>query len=310
MSILINETTNFLIQGITGKQGTRACQEMKSIGAKVTCGVTPGKGGQEIEGVPVYNTVEEARQKHPIDASVLYIPPKLAKEAIIEAITAGIPLLNVVTENIPLHDMAYCLALAKEKNVRIVGATSAGIYSVGRVKCGSIAGGKSKIAFSPGKIGVMSRSGGMACETSLVLTQAGLGQSTVISLGSDVLMGSTYLDLLPDFELDIETDGIVIFGEIGGTSEEDLAAYLMTRRKEGNPFPKPIIAFISGLFTEKYKFENVSLGHAGAIIDGEKGTRANKVRALNEAGVIIAGKHHDLGNLMKEALARKAQNST
>lgn len=300
MSILIDESTRFLIQGITGKQGTRACCEMLKSGAKVTCGVTPGKGGQVVENVPVYNSIQEAKQNHGIDASVLYIPPKFAKGAIMEAISAEIPLLNIVTENIPIHDMAYCIAKAKKRGVRIIGATSAGIYSVGKVKCGSIAGGKSKIAFSPGGIGVLSRSGGMSCETSLVLTQSGLGQSTVISAGSDVLMGSTFLDLLPDFEADPETEGIVLFGEIGGTCEEDLATYLIQRKLENNPFRKPIVAFISGKFARGIK--NVSLGHAGAIIEGDKGTREGKVNLLKEAGVIIAEVHHEVGNLMKKAL--------
>src|SRR3989338_3221151 len=289
MSILIDKKTRFLIQGITGKQGTRACHEMQEFGGKVVAGVTPGKGGEQVEGVPVYNTVKEALQHHHVDASVLYIPPKFAKEAIIEAIEGGISLLNVVTENIPIHDMAYCLALVKQKGARIVGACSAGIYSVGKAKSGSIAGGKSRLAFTPGTIGVMSRSGGMSCETSLVLTQAGLGQSTVVSMGSDVLMGSTFLDFLPDFEKDSETEGLVIFGEIGGTAEEELAAYLIQRRQ-------------SGKFAEAINVQNVSLGHAGAIIEGNKGTRKHKVKVLKEAGVIIAEVHHDLGRLMKQTL--------
>jgi succinyl-CoA synthetase alpha subunit len=300
MSILINKSTNFMIQGITGKQGTRACLEMLSCGSKVVCGVTPGKGGQTVENVPVYNSIKEAQEHHQIDASVLYIPPKFAKAAILEALEAGIPLLNIITENIPMHDMAYCLSVAEEKGIRIIGATSAGIYSVGKAKCGSIACGKSKIAFTPGPIGVISRSGGMSCETSLVLTQAGLGQSTVVSIGSDVLMGSSYVDLISDYERDQETRGLVLFGEIGGTSEEDLATYLLERKLKNNPYPKPIVAFISGIFAKD--IQNVSLGHAGAIIEGNRGTREQKVEALKEAGVIIANVHHQVGDLMKKAL--------
>ncbi|MBU1976812.1 MAG: succinate--CoA ligase subunit alpha, partial [Nanoarchaeota archaeon] len=201
------------------------------------------------------------------------------------------------------HDMAYCFALAKKKGVKIIGATSAGIYSVGKAKCGPIASGKSRIAFSPGKIGVLSRSGGMSCETSLVLTQAALGQSTVVSIGSDVLMGESFLELVKEFEADKETEGIVLFGEIGGTSEEDLAAYLIKRRLVGNPFLKPIVAFISGKFAKG--IQNVSLGHAGAIIEGNKGTRENKVKILKEAGVIIAEVHHQVGELMKKELENR-----
>jgi succinyl-CoA synthetase alpha subunit len=300
MSILIDVETRFLIQGITGKQGQKTCEEMLNAGSKVVCGVTPGKGGQEINSVPVYNSVAEALNEHPIDCSVILVPAKFAKAAIVEAVEAKVGLVNVITENIPIHDMAYCLALARKKNVRIIGATSTGIYSVGKSKCGPIASGKSKIAFSSGSIGVISRSGGMSCETSLVLTQAGLGQSTVVSIGSDVLMGTTFVDLIKDFENDSSTLGIVLFGEIGGTSEEDLAEYL-----KANSFSKPIVAFISGKFAESANLQNVSLGHAGAIIEGNKGTRENKVKVLKEAGVLIAEVHHEVGQLMKEALEKR-----
>lgn len=303
MSILINEETRFLIQGITGKQGQRACKEMLLEGAKVVAGVTPGRSGQEIENVPVYDSILEAKNNHQIDAAVIFVPPKFAKSAIIEAIEAEIRLINIVTENIPLHDMAYCLALAKKTNCKIIGPTSAGIYSVGKTKCGPIASGKSNIAFSPGRIGVISRSGGMASETSLVLTQENLGQSTVISIGSDVLMGTRYVELIQEFESDPETEGIVIFGEIGGTAEEDLALYLNKRKQQNDPYLKPIIAFISGKFAEG--IENVSLGHAGAIIEGNSGKRENKVKVLKEAGVIIAEQHHLIGKLMKKELDQK-----
>ncbi len=303
MSILIDERTTFLIQGITGKQGARACSEMLKAGSKVVCGVTPKKGGQEVEGVPVFNSIQEALDSgHTPTCSVILVPPRFAKGAIKEAITASIPLINVVTENIPIHDMAECFALAKKQGIRIVGPTSAGIYSVGKSKCGPIASGKSKIAFSKGTIGVISRSGGMSSETSLVLSQARLGQSTVVSCGSDVLMGEAFRELVPLFEEDSKTQGIAIFGEIGGTSEEDLAAYLIQRKKEGKPFTKPIVAFISGTFAENLGIQNVSLGHAGAIIEGNKGTRENKVKTLKEAGVIIAQVHHEVGNLMRKAL--------
>lgn len=302
MSILINESTRFLIQGITGKQGEQACQEMLSAGSKVVAGVTPGKGGMSVQGIPVYNSIKEAKEKHLVDCSVIFVPPKLAKNAIIEAIEAGIPLINIITENIPTHDMAYCFSLAKEKRVMIIGATSAGIYSVGKAKCGPIGSGKAKIAFTPGPIGVISRSGGMSCETSLVLSQAGLGQSTVISIGSDILMGKAFLELVPLFEKDEETKGIVLFGEIGGSSEEDLAEYLMKRKEQGNPFSKPIVAFISGKFASR--LPGISLGHAGAIIEGNKGTRENKVEVLRKAGVKVVEVHHEIGITMKKLLER------
>ena len=303
MSILIDEKTTFLIQGITGKQGAMTCSEMLKAGSKVVAGVTPGKGGQYVDGVPVFNSIHEAQtQGHKIDCTVILVPPKFAKGAILEAIESNIQLINIITENIPMHDMAYCFALAKKKNVTIIGPTSAGIYSVGKSKCGPIASGKSAIAFTQGSIGVISRSGGMSSETSLVLTQAGLGQSTVVSCGSDVLMGKSFKELAILFEQDSETKGIVLFGEIGGTSEEDLAIYLLNRKNEGKAFTKPIVACISGIFAQKLGMQNVSLGHAGAIIEGNKGTRENKVKALKEASVIIAEVHHEVGTLMKQAL--------
>ena len=300
MAILINSETKFLIQGITGKQGEQACQEMLAAGSKVVAGVTPGKGGLKVQDVPVYNSIKEAQEKHQINCSVIFVPPKLAKGAIVEAIEAGIPLINVITENIPFHDMAYCFSLAREKKALIIGATSAGIYSVGKAKCGPIGSGKAGIAFTPGPVGVISRSGGMSCETALVLTQAGLGQSTVVSIGSDILMGAAFAELVPLFEKDRETKGIVLFGEIGGTAEEDLAAYLLKRKEQGKPFKKPIVAFISGKVAST--MPGVSLGHAGAIIQEGKGTREAKVKALKRAGVIIAEVHHEVGLLMKKAL--------
>ena len=306
MSILIDQNTRFLIQGITGKQGTRSTIDMLVSNSKLVAGVTPGKGGQEVEGVPVYNSIKDAQEalgsSKKIDCSVVMVPPRFAKGAIVEAIEAGIKLINVITENIPIHDMAYCLALARAKGSLVIGATSAGIYSVGKSKCGPIASGKSKIALSVGGVGVISRSGGMSCETALVLTQAGLGQSTIVSVGSDVLMGSTFVEIVSLFENDDDTKGIVLFGEIGGTCEEDLAKWLILQRKNGNAFLKPIVAFISGKFAEDLGMENVSLGHAGAIIESGSGGREGKVKALKEAGGIIAEVHHNVGRLMKEAL--------
>jgi succinyl-CoA synthetase alpha subunit len=302
MSILINETTQFLIQGITGKQGTRACQSMIADNANVICGVTPGKGGQQVNNVPVYNSVVEAQEHHHINATVVIVPAKSAKKAIVEAISAGIPLINIITENIPLHDMAFCHAKAKEMGCIIIGPTSGGIFSVNKSKSGLLGTGKARIAFTQGNIGIISRSGGMSCETALVLTQAGLGQSTVVSIGSDVLMGDSFKELVQEFEDDQETRGIVLFGEIGGTAEEDLAEFLIKRKQQDKPYTKPIVAFISGLFAKGIK--NVSLGHAGAIIEGNKGTREHKVAVLKEAGVIIADVHHDIGRLMKDALEK------
>jgi succinyl-CoA synthetase alpha subunit len=300
MAILVDENTRYLIQGITGKQGSRALREMLLVGSKVLCGVTPGKGGQEVEGVEVFGSVKDALASFEVDCSLIMVPPKFAKGAIVEAIEAGVKLINVVTENIPVHDMALCIALARKNDCRIIGATSTGIYSVGKSKCGPIGSGKSKIAFSSGSVGVISRSGGMSCETSLVLTQAGLGQSTVVSTGSDVLMGSDFVDVVKLFERDDETKGIVLFGEIGSRCEEDLASYLISKGGIG----KPIVAFISGKFARG--IENVSLGHAGAIVENGVGSRDVKVKALVQAGVRVVDVHHEIGKVMKELLGDKS----
>ena len=306
MSILIDENTTFIIQGITGKQGQRSAIDMLKSGSKLIAGVTPGKGGQEVGGVPVFNSIKEAQEKvGKIDCSVVMVPPRFAKGAIIEAIEAKILLINIITENIAIHDMAYCLALARKNGSKIIGATSTGIFSVGKSKCGPIASGKSKIALKPGNIGIISRSGGMSCETALIIKQAGLGQSTIVSIGSDIIMGSTFVDVIKLFDKDKNTKGVVLFCEIGGTSEEDLAMWLVKRKEDENPFTKPIVAFISGKFAENLGIQNVSLGHAGAIIEGNKGTRENKVKVLKEAGVIIANVHHEVGELMKKELEKR-----
>ncbi len=295
MSILVDKNTKVMVQGITGNEGRKAVKEMLSYGAKVICGVTPGKGGQTVENRPVYNSVKEALQKHPeVNATTIYVPPFAGKAAALEAIENKIPLVNIITEQIPIHDSAKIIAAARKNNVTVVGPSSIGIISPGKSKIGSI-GGDSNRAYSAGNIGVISKSGGMASETSLLLKKAGLGQSTVVGIGGDVLAGSTFADILRLFEKDEETKAVVIFGEIGGTYEEDAAELI----KEGG-FTKPVVAFISGKFAAG--LEHVSLGHAGAIVEGSKGTRDNKVKALKEAGVLVAEVHHELVDLVKKVL--------
>ena len=215
MSILIDESTTVLIQGITGGEGSKACANMLAYGTKVVAGVTPHKGGQKVNGVPVYNSIKEAKEHHQIDASVICVPGKFAKGAILEAIENNIKLINVLTEHIPIHDTAVCLAYAKKAGVRIVGPSSVGIISPGKSKLGSIGGSEPHRAFMKGSIGVISKSGGMASEISLILKQAGLGQSTVVGIGGDILIGTIYHELLELFEKDKETKGVVIYGELG-----------------------------------------------------------------------------------------------
>jgi len=289
--ILVDKNTRYCIQGITGKQGTRACETMLAAGSNVVAGVTPGKGGQYVHGVPVYNSMNEVD----VDCTVIYVPPRFAKAAMVEAIEAGVKLIVVVTENVPVHDTAYCYALAQQYGARIIGPSSVGVYSVGASKCGSIASGKSQISFSPGPVGIISRSGGMCSETALGLTQAGIGQSTVVGIGSDIITGSTMLDILKLFEADDDTKVVVLYGEIGGDMEENVARHI---KEHG--YRKPVVAFIAGKFASQ--FEDISLGHAGAIIEGDSGKWETKVKLLKEAGVHVVHVHHDIVGKVKELL--------
>ncbi len=255
MAILVDANTKVMVQGITGKEGARTTKDMLDYGTKVVCGVTPGKGGQEIEGVPVYDTVKEAVKHHHPDLSIIYVPPAAARDAVMEAIANGIKLVNVITETVPIHDTAQMLAYAKQHNATIIGPSSAGILCPGKVRVGGVGGE----GFRPGRIGIISKSGAMSKETATLFTHAGFGQSTVVTIGGDVLIGSSFADLLALFEKDKETEAVVLFGEIGGTYEEDAAAFI----KQGG-FTKPVAAFISGKFAGS--LPNISLGHAGAII--------------------------------------------
>jgi succinyl-CoA synthetase alpha subunit len=295
MAILINQNTEVLVQGITGKEGTRSTQFMLNYGTKVVAGVRPGKAGENVEGVPVYNTIKDALLQHPnISITVIIVPAKVAKHAIIEAIEAGIKLINVITENIPIKDSAYCIALAQKNYAKIIGPTSIGICSPGKSKVGMIGGPKTE-QFMPGPVGIISKSGGMSSETANILTLAGIGQSTAIGIGADVLIGTTIVELLEMFKHDDQTKIVVIFGEIGGTAEEDAAAYIKETQ-----YPKPVVAFISGKFAET--LPDTTLGHAGAIIEGGKGTRKAKVAALEAAGVHVVDVHHEIVDKVRELL--------
>lgn len=309
MAILIDENTRLLVQGITGREGTRSTKQMLEYGTKIVAGVTPGKGGQEVEGIPVYNSVKEAMKKHPeINATVLYVPPAGVKDAAKEAIDNGIPLINIITEHVPIKDSAFLYQYAKKKSsfleksctkkIRIIGPSSIGIISPGKCKVGSIGGMDPTIQFVPGPVGVISKSGGMSSEISLIIKRAGLGQSTVIGIGGDVIVGTTFHDLLDLFEKDPETKGVVIFGELGGTYEEQLSEYV----KSGK-FTKPIAAFIGGEFAANLP-EGQALGHAGALIEGKTGLPSVKKKLLEEAGVKVAKVPGELGELIKRAISK------
>lgn len=297
MAILVDQNTKVLVQGITGKEGSKVALQMQNYGTRALAGVTPGKGGQEVHGVPVYNKVAEALENHPgINASFVAVPNFAAFGAIEEAIKAKIPLINVLTEHIPIADTAKAIAMARKSGVRIVGPSSIGIISPGIGKVGSIGGDDPRGVFSKGSVGVISKSGGMASEVSWILTKNGIGQSTVVGIGGDILVGSTFADLMEEFEKDDQTKAVVIFGEIGGTYEEEAAEMIKGNpstglrlrgrsdsRSSGPRFTKKVVAFISGLFAESLP-QGTKLGHAGAIVYGEKGSYKSKIESLKSLG--------------------------
>lgn len=292
MAILVNESTRYIIQGITGKEGQRAAQFMLSGGAKVIAGVRPGKAGEAVEGVPVFNTVTDAVKGAAVDidaanlCSVIIVPPAAAKAAVKEAIDAGVTLVIPIAEGVPVQDTAWLLAYARQKGARILGPNTVGVISPGKSKAGVI-GGADNRAFAPGPVGIISKSGGMTGETARLLTRAGIGQSTAVNIGGDKICGTDFVDVLKLFAADDETKVVVLFGEIGGTYEEQASAYIAESK-----FSKPVVAFISGASAERWR--SVSLGHAGAVIEGNQGTRHSKVTALAAAGVRIVDIHHEL----------------
>lgn len=302
MSIIINEKTRVVVQGITGREGQRATKEMIESGVAISCGVTPGKGGQMVEGVPVVDSVREAKEHdQTINTSVIYVPPLMVYDAALEAINNSIETIVIVTENIPVKDTAKLIEMARYHHCRIIGPSSVGILNTRLGKLGSIGTANEKGMYTTGNVALISKSGGMCGETANILTRAGLGQSTVIGIGGDVIIGTTYADLIPLLEKDDETDAIVIFGEIGGTYEEQLATHV---RDYG--CSKPIIAFISGKFVEAIN-RDLPLGHAGAIISHGKGKADDKKAALRSAGITVADYHDDIPALVKKVIDKKIE---
>jgi succinyl-CoA synthetase alpha subunit len=288
MSILINRDTRVLIQGITGNEGGFHTNLMMGYGTKIVAGVTPGKHGEKVHGVPVYDTVKQALENHEVDASGVFVPGGLAKNAVLEAIDGGIKTIVVVTEGVPLHDAMVIKLEAMEKGVVVIGPNTPGVVSVDQCKLGIL----DTHHVMKGEIGVVSRSGTLTTEITASLVEAGLGQSTVVGIGGDGVVGSTFLDIYRMFEGDPETAGVAIVGEIGGTMEEELAAYVGERRT------KPVVAFIAGRNVPEGK----RLGHAGAIVEGSRGTAESKIKALTEAGVKVGAVPWELGKLMKEMI--------
>ena len=275
MSILVDENTRLIIQGITGREGTFHCEQMLQYGTKVVAGVTPGKGGENVFGVPVFNTVREAMEATDANASVIFVPALHTAAGVYEALDAGIKTVMTIAEHVPVHDMMRVYHIAREKGARVIGPNSFGVISPGKSKAGFMA----HRIFLPGHVGLMSRSATNCYETVFMMTNAGIGQSTCVGVGGDMIPGSTFTDLLPLFEADPETKAVVIIGEIGGNEEELAAEYIK------NHVTKPVVALIAGKNAPKGK----SMGHAGAIVDADgTGSAENKEKALRAAGVHIA----------------------
>ena len=288
MSVLVDKSTRLVVQGITGKEGTFHTKQMVEYGTNVVGGVTPGKGGTMHEGIPVFNTVAEAVKEAGANASVIYVPPSFAADAVMEAADAGIPVVVCITEGIPTLDMVRVKEYLKDKSTRLIGPNCPGIISPGKCKIGIMPGHIHR----EGNIGVVSRSGTLTYEAVGQLTALGLGQSSAIGIGGDPIVGTTHVDALRLFQADDETIGIVMIGEIGGTAEEEAAAFA----KEN--VTKPIVAFIAGQTAPPGR----RMGHAGAIIAGGKGTAAEKMKALAEAGIHVVKSPADIGKAMQEAL--------
>ncbi len=292
MSILVNKNTRVLTQGITGATGqlhTRACKE---YGTQMVGGVVPGKGGTDFEGIPIFDTVEQARKATGANATVIYVPPPFAADAMLEAVAAGIELVICITEGVPVLDMVKVKAYMAGTKSRLIGPNCPGIITPGECKIGIMPG----YIHKPGEVGVVSRSGTLTYEAVYQLTQLGIGQSSCIGIGGDPIVGTTHIDALKLFNEDPATRAVIMIGEIGGTAEEEAAEYIK------QSFKKPVVAFIAGQTAPKGR----RMGHAGAIISGGRGTAADKIAALKAAGIAVAMSPADLGTTMQSALQGRA----
>jgi succinyl-CoA synthetase alpha subunit len=288
MGILINRSSRVVVQGITGRTGTFFTKDMIKYGTKIVAGVTPGKGGGTVEGVPVFDSVLEAVEKEAAEVSIIFVPAAIACDSILEAVDAGIKLIIYPGENMPVHDMMVIKKKLREKSCRMIGPNTPGIISPGEAKIGFMP----SLCYRKGPVGVISRSGSLSYEVAYGLTQAGIGQSTAIGIGGDPVKGMNFAEALGLFEEDCDTLAVVLIGEIGGTDEEQASEFIKKCVK------KPVIAFIAG----KYAPRNKKMGHAGAIISGGKGTFESKISALSQAGVMIAELPYHIPRLVKDAI--------
>jgi len=298
MSILITKDDTFIIQGITGREAVNMSRECLDYGSKVVGGVTPGRGGRDIYGIPVYDTVREITAKQKVVGSVVAVPPAFTRDAVFEALDAGVKIVVIVTERIPRYEVAQMVEYAQLKGARIIGPNCLGILTPGEAKMGGLGGRAvdARKAFTKGPVGVMSRSGGMTTEMCNTLTAAGLGQSTAVSIGGDAVIGSTYADLMPLYEADPETKAIVIYCEPGGRMEAELANWVVEKKSR-----LPIVAFMAGRFMDE--MPGMRFGHAGTIVEGKADTTADKIARLQKAGISVAERIEDIPGLVKQRLA-------
>ena len=288
MSILLDKNTRLLVQGLTGREGTFHAQQAAAYGTTVVGGVTPGKGGSTHEGWPIFNTVEECMRETGANASVIFVPPAFAADAIMESAQAGLPLVVCITEGIPTLDMMKVMDFLRDTPTRLVGPNCPGVISPGKAKAGIIPGHICR----EGRIGIVSKSGTLTYEAIHQLTQMGYGQTTCIGIGGDPLIGTSFIDALTLFEGDDDTEAVIMIGEIGGNAEEDAASWIQSR------FSKPVVGFIAGQTAPPGR----RMGHAGAIIAGGKGTAAEKMAALTAAGVTVVKSPADMGSALRERL--------
>jgi succinyl-CoA synthetase alpha subunit len=285
MGIIVNQNTHAIVQGITGTQGSFHTKLMLEYGTKIVAGVTPGKGGNQIHSIPVYDTVEAAIEKHPANASIIFVPAPFAAEAALEALENGIKTIIAITEHIPIKDAVNVMAYAKQVKATIIGPNTPGIITPKECELGIMPAH----IFKPGRVGIVSRSGTLTYEIAASLTKSNLGQSTCLGLGGDPITGLNFIEVLKAFEKDPETKAVVLIGEIGGNLEELTAEYIAKQR-----YPKPVVAFIAGRSAPPGK----RMGHAGAIIMGKAGTAETKIEALRSAGVKVAEKPSDVARLV------------
>ncbi len=288
MSVLVGLETRLLVQGITGREGSFHTAQMIEYGTKVVAGVTPGAGGRDVHGVPVFNTVAAAVEVTSPNASIIYVPAPYAPDAIYEAVDAGIPLVVCITEGIPTLEMVKVYEHVRSRGCRLIGPNCPGLITPGQAKVGIMPG----YIHRPGPVGIVSRSGTLTYEVVWALTRAGIGQSTAVGIGGDPIIGTSFIDVLEMFQADLETEAIVLIGEIGGTDEEAAAAYIKEH------VTKPVVGFIAGRTAPPGK----RMGHAGAIISGGQGTAAEKIAALEAAGVPVAERPAQVAELIRKAL--------